>query len=85
MGRLTTDEAAAALAAMLPHNRADVESITALPKYSDARAIHFAKLCHQRQWSRAWAAYVWEVAHPVTVQIPGAPPGSNEFDDDIPF
>jgi hypothetical protein len=87
MGRLTTDEAAAALAAMQPENRADVEAVMALPNYSDARAVKFAQLCHLRQWSRKWAEYVWDVCHPVKPPpAPGQPlAGGADFDDDIPF
>ena len=87
MGRLTTEESAAELARMQPENRADVEAIMAVPKYTRARDVLFAQLAHRRQWSRPWAEHVWNVAHPVRPPpVPGQPlAGGADFDDDIPF
>lgn len=82
MGRLTPEESAAGIAALLPEQRAEIEALLECTlKYSNERAVHFAQLCHQFQWSTQWAEYVWDLMHPMI----RATPGGVAFDDDIPF
>jgi hypothetical protein len=65
---MTEAEAAAALAAMSAPNRSDVETVMTAPN----KHIAYARMCHDRSWSGAWALYVWEIVQ-------------SAADDDIPF